>query len=273
MKCTSPNKLWVSDLSDENDIDKPITVPCGKCIPCLQSKRLDWQIRLEQEHKVSKGAHFVTLTYDYKNLPFNQSLSKRHVQLYLKRLRKSLPTHRIRYYAVGEYGTRYHRPHYHLLIFNAVEKNIRQAWDKGIVHVGNVTTASVGYITKYIVQPPEHLGEKARPFSLMSRGYGLGAHYLTDEMVAWHREDDRNYMVIQGKKTKLPRFYKEKIFTCPIQKAHVSNESKWQAIKEERRYLRKMVKKHGKAAKRIIAEQRLAAIQRVKIKVAYSQTL
>ena len=92
----------------------PCVVPCGKCIACLHNKRSDWQFRLRQEHKASKSSMFVTLTYRRKFLPEGGSLSKRDLQLFLKRLRKKDESVKIRYYAVGEYGSQRKRAHYHL---------------------------------------------------------------------------------------------------------------------------------------------------------------
>ena len=142
-------------------------VPCGKCNFCLQARRLDWSFRLKQELRVSKSARFVTLTYDDEHVPINPEtglaeLSKKDVQLFIKRLRKynskivarlKWPT--MRYYLVGEYGTRTGRPHYHLIVFNiSVEATnwLAHIWGQGQIRVGQVTPASIMYTCKY------HLG-------------------------------------------------------------------------------------------------------------------
>ena len=159
MQCTNQKDIYI----DVCGVSTPVSVPCGKCVPCLVNKRSDWSFRLEQEHRVSKTAHFVTLTYDAKHLRTDGSLEKRDLQLYLKRLRKNESVNygnqRLRYYAVGEYGTHGGRPHYHILLFNATDENtIRKAWRDskgkpiGIVHVGKVEAASIAYVTKYIIQ-------------------------------------------------------------------------------------------------------------------------
>lgn len=280
MKCVSPNLIFPHrsvEWCDRNE-EKPMLVPCGKCLACLSNKRNDWSFRLEQEYKYSKGAHFVTLTYDQKHYPSDGCLDKRHVQLYLKRLRKRDGTNSIRYYAVGEYGSKSGRAHYHILLFNADEKNIRLAWCDskgapiGIVHVGTVTSASVAYVTKYIIQKPEHLEGRTKPFSLMSRKYGIGGKYLTDEMVNWHREGDKNYCIREGQKIRLPRFYREKVWYKPVDRERIASASLTQsldaAIKEEK-ILRK---KFGERWREKQAEMRLAVIQRIRKKVAYSQS-
>lgn len=125
-------------------------VPCGKCLWCLQKKRADWSFRLFQELNVSESAHFLTLTYDDEKLP-EEGLRKRDLQLFFKKLRKSNSA-KIRYYAVGEYGTRTSRAHYHAIMFNLdVTCPVAQIWDKGHVQVGSVTPASIHYVTKYVI--------------------------------------------------------------------------------------------------------------------------
>lgn len=295
-------------------------LPCGKCLVCLQSKRNDWAFRLQEEHKVSKSAFFVTLTYDNKNLPDYGSLNKRDLQLFMKRLRKKDEKQRIRYYGVGEYGTETKRPHYHVLVFNSDESSIRGSWTKGLVHIGNVTIASVAYCLKYLVQPDSVPSKKIydaesetwkeayqKPFALMSRGYGIGAHYLTDEMVAWHRSGGKNYTLVSGTTTKirLPRYYKEAIWPkrylpykkegetyvtecsdglklngrIPLESVEfterekVFSKSAWegrQAVRAERKWFWRT---YGKNATQAYKEHRNALLSRVKIKVAFTQTL
>lgn len=273
MQCSDPKVLWV-DNKDDDDSSRQVTVPCGKCLVCLSKKRQDWAFRLQQEYRHSKSAHFVTLTYNRQSLKLaNYELKKRDLQNYFKRLRKLCPS-KIRYYAVGEYGTRTGRPHYHAIIFNCDEESIRKAWSLennplGIVHVGTVTQASIAYCLKYVVQPFE---QSKKPFAVMSRGYGLGAKYLTDEMVQWHRSNMANYAYDFNVQVRLPRFYKEKIFYGDL-KEKVAMESKWSSIKSKREELRVYVKKYGvDKAKDIMAGERKALLQRIKIKVQFSQT-
>lgn len=298
MNCINRKSHWVDGTG-------MIQVPCGKCIPCLMNKRADWSFRLEQEYKHSTSAHFVTLTYDQKHVPANGSLDKRHLQLYIKRLRKKDEQKKLRYYAVGEYGTYSGRPHYHLLLFNSDEQHIRSAWQDskgspvGIVHVGRVTPASVGYVTKYIIQSVEYDTALQKPFSLMSRAYGIGGKYLTDEMVAWHRGDKKNYTLRDGSKIRLPRFYREKIWPNislrpkKNQKITKAKLNTWKVIKKGHDLTRKAVstaamtltldkqekerqawkKSHGDRWERAMVESRDLLLGRVKTKIAFTQKL
>lgn len=277
MRCPTPNFVWPTGVV--------MAVPCGKCLACLSSKRYDWSFRLMQEYRVASSAHFVTLTYSEKFVP-DGGLVKRHLQLYLKRLRKKTP--KLRYYAVGEYGEETRRPHYHAIIFNAREKDIRSSWTLrnaiskreepiGIVHVGSVTEASVQYTLKYIVQKDVRYEGLRNPFSIMSRGYGLGLNYLTDAMVAWHRADDRIYIVVHGQKIKLPRYFKDKIWP----KSEWSNWTyrREQVFKKARREAEVREEKDDAKLKELgyTKEQKLefrnAEIARIRKKVSFTQKL
>lgn len=196
-------------------------VPCGKCPACFARRTSQWSFRLMQEEQQSSSAHFITLTYDTKHVPITKNgfmgLAKRDVQLFLKRLRKLNPE-KLKYFAVGEYGGRTKRPHYHLILFNAAIDTIQPAWNLGDVHYGTVGGASIGYTLKYmskVSKIPMHANDDRLPeFGLMSKK--LGANYLTDAMRAWHLADPDKRMyvnLLDGKKIAMPRYYKEKVYT------------------------------------------------------------
>lgn len=199
-----------------------IPVPCGKCPACLSRRVSGWSFRLIQEDKHAESSHFITLTYDTSHVHITRngfmSLCKRDLQLFFKRLRKNHSgngTSGIKYYAVGEYGGRTRRPHYHIILFNSKVELIQPSWQKGQVHYGQVSGASVGYTLKYMTKPKkwQHKNDDREPeFSIMSKG--LGASYLTEKMVEWHKADleQRMYCNIDGKKIAMPRYYKNKIY-------------------------------------------------------------
>lgn len=286
MNCTNPHLIWPHrsvEWCDANE-EYPVSVPCGKCIPCLVNKRADWIFRLEQEYRASKIALFVTLTYDQKHLPSNGSLVKKHVQLYLKKLRKQDKKEngitKIRYFGVGEYGTQFGRPHYHILLFNVEEHLARQCWrDRrgnpiGNVHVGQVTFASIGYATKYIVQtdkdnPRWEVVE--RPFCLMSRAYGIGGKYLTDEMVQWHRNNDKNYVIRDGQKARLPRFYRCKIWYKLEDRERISKAAMQLTLENRKKEYDYYVKQFGENADRQMQLAKQLVIERVRQKISFSQ--
>lgn len=197
-----------------------VMVPCGKCPNCLKARASAWSFRLMQEDKISSSSSFITLTYDTKFLPITRNgyatIRKRDLQLFFKRLRKN-NSRKIRYYAVGEYGGKLKRPHYHIILFNADIRTVCAAWGKGHVHYGSVSGASVGYTLKYISKPYKNFrinDDREKPFSLMSKG--LGASYLSERMVRWHKADLENRMYVNlegGKKCTMPRYYKDRMYS------------------------------------------------------------
>jgi len=193
-----------------------MVVPCGKCPFCAATRRADWGTRLEYEARLHLVKKFVTLTYATPHLKWkhgNPQLCKDDLQKWFKRVRNNGV--KIRYYAVGEYGSHTLRPHYHVILFGNVSDDlIRSSWHLGQVHIGTVTQASIQYTLGYIVNKSwKHIHNRIPPFSLMSRKPGLGANYITPAMVEWHKSDRRNYVLVDGAKRHLPRYYKTKIFS------------------------------------------------------------
>lgn len=192
-----------------------MVVPCGRCPFCAATRRSDWATRLDYEARLHSDKKFVTLTYADPHLTFkygNPQLVKADLQGWFKRVRKSGA--KIRYYAVGEYGSKTYRPHYHVLLFGAVEDDVlMRCWPYGLVHIGTVTQASVMYCLGYIVNAKswQMLHNRVRPFSLMSKG--IGKNYLTPDMVRWHKSERKNYVLVDGVKRHLPRYYKTRIFS------------------------------------------------------------
>ena len=179
-----------------------------------------------QEDKISFSAHFVTLTYDTHSVPITENgfmtLKKSDLQNFFKRLRLLCPTTDVRYYAVGEYGDQHKRPHYHAIIFNALDTTrFQKAWTLdgkqiGNVHVGQVTGQSVAYTLKYIDKQGYvkkfAADDRIPEFSVMSKKLGL--NYLTDQIRNYHSADlNRNYITLpDGFKIALPRYYRTKVY-------------------------------------------------------------
>ncbi len=202
--------------------DRQVPVPCGKCPACLSRRTSVWTFRLKQHAKNANTSHFVTLTYDTRFVPITKrgylTLDKRDVQLYFKKLRKAHPKEVvIKYYLAGEYGSKTFRPHYHIILFNADINLIHKSWDKGEVHIGELTEASAAYTAKYInkgkIIPMHQNDDRIPEFSLMSKKLGL--NYLSEKIIRYHRADiERNYLTLEdGKKISLPRYYRQKIWT------------------------------------------------------------
>lgn len=221
MKCVSP--ISIKDPRQKRGSIR-ITVPCGRCGACKVNRRKDWSFRIRQEFKEASSAKFVTLTYDDENIRIGDcgfpTLVKRDLQLFIKRVRwyqAKLDTEKIRYYAVGEYGSKTYRPHYHIILFNVcnvVMDCLLGIWRKGHIDVGEVTDASIHYVTKYHVNyvKDDHVKYgREKEFALMSKG--IGRNYLKDNIVKYHKSSMNDFVRVNEYTQRLSRYYRDKIFT------------------------------------------------------------
>lgn len=247
MECFNPVKIHLSDDNRKERLlnsDLPVServrtyyyVRCGKCEACLSLRRSQWAFRLTKELENSESAYFLTLTYDDEHLPYDkkvvngeevyvQTVCKKDVQLFFKRLRKSIQPFKIRYFLVSEYGPKTFRPHYHLILFNfpnalkrKLDDYLQNAWNLGFITVAPVNSSRINYVCSYCLDYsmlPKHLNKN---FMLCSRRPGLGHAYLEhNNTVSYHRNNmDFNGYVISGTKPykiPLPRYYRDKLFT------------------------------------------------------------
>lgn len=130
-------------------------------------------------------AWFVTLTYDEKHVPEGKSLEKKKFLQWLKDVQKrhSGP---FRYYAVGEYGDRTKRPHYHMAVFfehPAQYHALKAGWKKGFTQFGEINTARSRYLANYtakkLTKPDDpRLADREPEFRTSSRNPPLGSAFV-----------------------------------------------------------------------------------------------
>lgn len=213
-----------------------IEVPCGKCIACRIAKSKEWSTRLlyESEKYVNKCS-FITLTYDDEHLPSDCGLQKIDLQRFWKRLRKRLYSsgadYHIRYFACGEYGDTYCRPHYHAIVFGlppSMSDIVKSCWTFGFVKVGTVSVESINYVTGYVMKKyggdlaKDTYGDRQPPFQCSSQKLGLEMF----EKVEAQRAEERGYMTIRGVKRSIPRYYIKKLgldVGDKLEKRYISN--------------------------------------------------
>lgn len=162
--------------------------PCGKCESCCINHRRTWELRchLESSQHDPENAAFVTVTYDNANLPYTEdllpTLRKKDLQDLFKRVRNE--GIKFRYLAVGEYGTKGGRPHYHAIIwgphYTVTREYFEAKWKNGWTMTLPVTDGAIGYVGKYIYKSHEHLVRNnaelktQAPFKLSSRRPPIG---------------------------------------------------------------------------------------------------
>lgn len=145
---------------------------------------------------------FITLTYADDRMPEDGSLRPLDLKNWLKRIRRACEPNLLRYFAVGEYGDRTMRPHYHVALFgfmpclgNTVKVKgacqcrscciVRDTWDFGHVLVGELNIQSASYITGYVAKKftrPDNPALQGRhpEFARMSLKPGIGAGAIPD---------------------------------------------------------------------------------------------
>ncbi|AZL82908.1 replication initiator protein [Apis mellifera associated microvirus 39] len=156
---------------------------CGRCLPCRINRRRTWAWRMYLEALCHDASSFVTLTYAPENIPPGGNLDPRHLQLWLKRLRKEIYPRTVRFFAVGEYGDQTQRPHYHAALFGLGVLDtacINRAWGLGHTQVAELNQATAQYTAGYVVKKmtamgDPRLGGRHPEFARMSLRPGIGA--------------------------------------------------------------------------------------------------
>lgn len=198
---------------------------CGACPECLRKRGNIWVLRAVHESKLHQYNCMVTLTYDtfkYDNRngssveenPVDPDIvvCKRHIQLFIKRLRKHFSGSKIKYMCGAEYGSTTHRAHYHLVLFGVnfsdayfykrskrgnpiyMSNTLTDLWGHGICTIDclQVKSSVSRYCTKYC-------SKNRQDGSFMLFSQKLGFQSLLDNFNA------RSYFV-DGKEFSIPRY-------------------------------------------------------------------
>jgi len=227
------------ELGEFEKFDR-LLVPCGQCVGCLLKKSRDWAVRCVHESSLYKRNCFVTLTYNDENLPVSGSISKRDMQLFMKRLRKRCqgfdpvynadgePSYPIRFFGCGEYGSLNERPHYHILLFNFdfpdkqifkiskggcklyVSLILSELWPYGFCSIGEVSFDSAAYVARYVFKKVGNTAvrsgddNRTPEFSLQSRRPGIGSAWLEKYSADVYNYDELHF---KGLTLRPPAYY------------------------------------------------------------------
>lgn len=232
MSCTRPQKVIKPGY-----VNVYIAVKCGVCMSCRLEYSREWATRCEHERQLHEKNCYLTLTYNPEHLPIGGTLVKEDLRLFFKRLRKKYGSG-IRYFACGEYGENFDRPHYHAIVFNHDfddkyihytnngfklyrSEELEKLWKKGYSDIGEVTWKSAAYVARYMVKKingknsEEHYKSvcketgleiiKQKEFATMSNRPGIGKEWIDMYMSDVYPED--KVIVKKGLITKPCRYY------------------------------------------------------------------
>ena len=193
---------------------------------------------------------FITLTYSDEHLPEFGSLDKKAFPRFMKRMRRkeeraakregTVPQ-RFKYFACGEYGENFSRPHYHACIFGTDfpdrylwakrgghetyrSPRLEKLWPYGHSEIGSLTFESAAYVARYCTKKvtggreddhytrefvDEETGElvshKVQPeFALMSRRPAIGKGWFEKYSGDVFPSDE---VISRGYQSKPPRYY------------------------------------------------------------------
>lgn len=201
--------------------------PCGQCIGCKIDNQLIWINRCNSEY-VKNRSTFLTLTYDDNHLRYHPkslypSLCKDDVRKFIDRLRHYCKSHilpelsnpNFSYFAVGEYGDTFQRPHNHLLIFGLDFHDCtyiyRDLWKFGNIKSLPILSGGIRYVVDYLTKSlnssvAQQLYDDKyieRPFYITSKGLGSEFFYMNREEIS-----KTGFIKIGSRTCCVPTYYK-----------------------------------------------------------------
>jgi len=216
-------------------------VPCGRCIGCRLDYSKDWAVRGYHESTLHLQNSFLTLTFAPEHYPSNGSVDVRDMQLFFKKYRNYIYPAKLRYMYCGEYGDQTKRAHYHAIVFGHtfhdlqfykikdgntyfISPTLEEIWSYGQCTVGQADFKSIAYVARYITKKVngagkdtaymnfdrdtgEYYGQLNQEFFNTSRNPGIGANWVDK----YWRDLNADYVVINGTKFRIPRFYFERM--------------------------------------------------------------
>lgn len=195
--------------------ERYINVGCGKCYTCLSNRRRQWLFRLGVESINSASVWFFTLTYEDEHLPFK--LCKDHLRSFL-----DFFPYKFKFYAIGEYGPKTLRPHYHAILFFKddisfldIDALFHSSWIYGFIKYSPANYRRLNYVLHYHTRPKEPV-KGLKTFQMFSNG--LGRDFIYDEdgdfrndLLVYLKSGGRVIQDLNGNYFVIPRYYTRKL--------------------------------------------------------------
>lgn len=224
-----------------------IPLPCGKCFSCSIARPSSMAVRMVLESLDHEITAFVTPTYSDQFLPPHGELVPVDMRNFIRRVRRYMRRHpewnvcgdvRLRNVHAGERGELRGRPHFHGVFYSFWPSDAKaygkgdlfsspvldDLWGKGQCLFGVANTGSFEYVARYSLkatagtkdslQTVDRLTGEAielrAPFARYSSQPGIGAAWL-EKFGLQYLGPDSDYIVIEGQKRSVPRYYIEKL--------------------------------------------------------------
>lgn len=234
---TGKRKIVITGKEHKAPFHDPIQVSCGQCDSCKLKKSRHWAVRAMLEASLYEKNCFITLTYNDEHLPYNSVIDKNAVKKFMMRLRTHYGAG-IRSFGCAEYGEKFGRPHYHILLFNHDfpdkyyfrtrrgnpvyrSERLEKLWKYGYSEIGSLTMQSAAYVARYCMKKftgPEaadhyevedmETGElvpvPAESTVAVSRMPGIGKPWLDRFKSDAYPKD---YITVQGHKVSPPSYF------------------------------------------------------------------
>ena len=226
---SSDNPLYSPELyiSDEakaeyyNTDYSVIVCGCGKCVWCRRKRINSWFIRSLCEMECfnkNQFLYFITLTFSdqYLDVDGYNQLQLSHIQKYIKRVRAKFGW-KFKYIAVGEYGSKSGRRHYHLLLYGIpfIDKytkiKLSECWKYGFSYIKLSDPNSVYYVLKYSFKNVMGLDNSYYsqlgfniPFFTCSKGFGLNYYEKNKFDIL-----KKGYIKYKNRKYCIPRYFRK----------------------------------------------------------------
>lgn len=253
MSCFSPLKMFRAARPNDNgkfpltsnplkalNSTVAVRLPCNVCNGCRADRRKQMALRVMHEAQMHSCNFFATLTQTLEDRRASNSLDKRDLQLFHKRVYARYG--KIRYFACGEMGDSGDNPHYHSILMSDAElfpdkylwtqrstgpvwrsAQLEELWPHGMSELTSVSVATASYVAGYTMKklpkpddpslvrlsPVDGQWHHVAPeFVTMSRRPGLGSTWF-DQYEADAFPSD--FLVVDGMKVKPPKFYLDKL--------------------------------------------------------------
>ncbi|QCQ85088.1 replication initiator protein [Blackfly microvirus SF02] len=250
---------------------------CGQCLPCRVTARRTWAHRIQLEAMCHAENAFVTLTHSEDKV---REVDPRELQLWLKRLRRSIYPNRVRHFSCAEYGDISERPHYHSALFGYPSCRggatlggfcqcpacsvVRSTWPYGFVTVGQLTEKSANYIAGYVTKKMTHRSDtrlrgRHPEFARMSLKPGIGAdalHDVASAILQYRSKDEDVPVVLQWSKTSVKPLgkYLRRRLRLLLGKDEKAPASSLQALSNQMQILRAFAWENDRSVSSVFAE-------------------